>query len=383
MKRTFFSFVTFVLFFFSFANISFAQQVTPPSSLAMPDIFYERARVIAIKKEYTKDFNGFPNTYQSIQFRILDGKDKDTIITEEVNIQINSALRQKLQSGEIVVLTVEKDPTGKELITVSDRFRLNKIYYLLFAFAFFIILLTGKKGVGAILGLGISLGIILLYIIPQILNHQDPLQISITGAFIILFSTTFLAHGFSKKTVIAVTATFISLCITYLIGIMFVNFARLAGLGTEDSYLLELTPGQSINPKGLLFGGIIIGTLGALNDITTTQVAAIFALVKSNPKQPFSHLVTQGLSIGREHILSLVNTLVLAYAGTSLPVFVFMVLNPQRLPYWTLLNSESMSEEIVRSVVGSLGLMLAVPIATILASYFALQFASSKKENKT
>lgn len=353
-------------------SVVFAEQ--PPSeAFTPPDIQYVRARVVTVDKAYTKIVNGYPNTYQHISFTILEGKKKNETLTVEVNTQINSNFKERLQPGEAVVLTIEQGSDGKEHITVADRFRLNRMWYLVFVFVFFIVLMTGKKGVGAIAGLIISLGIILFYIIPQILNQQDPLQISITGACMILFTSTFLAHGVSKKTTIAVVATFISLCITYLLGILFVSFAHLAGLGTEDSYMLAVSSHHSINAKGLLLGGIIIGTLGALNDITTTQVAAIFALVKANPKQSFGRLIGHGLSIGREHILSLVNTLVLAYAGSSLPVFVFLIINPQQLPYWTILNSESMSEEIVRSLVSSLGLMAAVPIATLLAAYVALR----------
>lgn len=372
MRRVFAVICSFIFFVSMLHSVVFAQQ--PPSeAFTPPDIQYVRARVVTVDKAYTKIVNGYPNTYQYISFTILEGKKKNETLTVEVNTQINSNFKERLQQGEAVVLTIEQGPDGKEHITVADRFRLNRMWYLVFVFVFFIVLMTGKKGVGAIAGLIISLGIILFYIIPQILNQQDPLQISITGAFMILFTSTFLAHGVSKKTSIAVVATFISLCITYLLGILFVSFAHLAGLGTEDSYMLAVSSHHSINAKGLLLGGIIIGTLGALNDITTTQVAAIFALVKANPKQSFGHLIGHGLSIGREHILSLVNTLVLAYAGSSLPVFVFLIINPQQLPYWTILNSESMSEEIVRSLVSSLGLMAAVPIATLLAAYVALR----------
>jgi len=133
---------------------------------------------------------------------------------------------------------------------------------------------------------------------------------------------------------------------------------------------LEITPNAIINPKGLLLGGIIISTLGALNDVTTTQAAATIALHKQNPKLKFLDLAEHSFGIGREHILSLVNTLVLAYAGSSLPVFIFFLLNPSHLPMWVIINNESVGEEIIRTVAGSMGLLLAIPISTFLASWW-------------
>jgi uncharacterized membrane protein len=127
----------------------------------------------------------------------------------------------------------------------------------------------------------------------------------------------------------------------------------------------------SIDMQGLLLGGIIIGALGVLDDTTTTQSATIFALSEANEKMKVKDLIIKGLQVGKEHITALVNTLVLAYAGVSLPIFIFLVLNPLNQPIWVILNSEMLVEEIARTIAGSVGLILAVPITTVLAAFFS------------
>lgn len=140
-------------------------------------------------------------------------------------------------------------------------------------------------------------------------------------------------------------------------------------MGSDEATSLLFGETSNINFKGLLLGGMIIGFLGVLDDITTSLSATVFELKRVNPKLNFKGLVQSALKIGNEHISSLVNTLVLAYAGASLPLFLFIVLNPQEYPLWFIINSELISEEIVRTLVGSIGLLFAVPITTLLAAW--------------
>lgn len=163
----------------------------------------------------------------------------------------------------------------------------------------------------------------------------------------------------------------IALGLSATFSMIFVSLTKLTGLGSEDAYALKFGDTSSINFQGLLLGGIIIGALGVLDDVTTSQSAAIFELHDVNPKLKFLSLFKRGINIGREHISSLVNTLVLAYAGAALPVFLFFILNPGGYPLWFTINSEFVSEEIVRTLIGSITLILAVPITTFLASFVA------------
>lgn len=356
--------------FFLFASTSLAQTTPLPDQPIPVEESFAKAQVIQIQHESTTDISGYKTFLQTVKVKILEGKQKDKIVTVQKGSDVRLADAMRAYKGEIVILDIMGRPGETDQYTITDSYRLDKLAYVLLAFFIIILMAVGKKGVGAVLGLIVSLAVILLFIVPQMLQGHDPLMISILGCFMILLITTFLAHGFSKQTGIAVVSTCIALLATVLFSYLAVQLAHLAGLGTEDSYLLELNPTQSINPKGLLLGGILIGTLGALNDITTTQVASIFALFKSNSNMSTIELAEHGLFIGREHIVSLVNTLVLAYAGSSLPIFIFFILNPSHLPLWVIINNESISEEIVRTISGSMGLIIAVPITTLLASWY-------------
>jgi uncharacterized membrane protein len=188
-----------------------------------------------------------------------------------------------------------------------------------------------------------------------------------------MVTTIYLAHGVSQQTTIAIISTFVSLIITIVISILFVDLIKLSGTGSEDIYSLVQGFKGTINFQGLLLGGIIIGTLGVLDDVTTTQTTTMYTLAEANPAYTVSTLFKHGMKIGREHITSLVNTLVLAYAGASIGVFIYLFLGMKQgtAPLWVMLNSEFIVEEIVRTLSGSIGLVLAVPITTLLASFFA------------
>ena len=237
-----------------------------------------------------------------------------------------------------------------------------------------VILIAGVKGFGSLLGMIVGFGVILLYIVPGILKGNDPLTVTLIGATIIALVTTYLAHGVSWKTTIALTSTLISIFLTAGLAILAVGFTRISGIGNEDAFALQVGTTSLINLKGLFLSGIIIATLGALNDITTTQAMTILELKKANPKLKFTALFSKGFSVGKEHIASLVNTLILAYAGSAFAVFIFFVLNPGKIPYWIVLNSELVSDEVVKILAGSIGLLLSVPIVTLIASFiFAKQ----------
>ena len=251
-------------------------------------------------------------------------------------------------------------------------FNNGNLLWILGVFALLVIIIVGKRGIGALAGLAISIIVILNYVLPQILKGQDPLFICCIGAIVILFVTTYIAHGISLKTTVALVSTAISLVVAAFLSVFAANFTYLLGLGDQNSYALQLSTTYQINPQGILLGGIIIGTLGALNDVTTTQVSTIFMLAKENPEQHFSHLFWKGMHIGREHIISMINTLVLAYAGSSLTIFLFFAFNPANLPWWLLLNDQTAMEEIIRTLVGSTSLILAVPITTLLATWISL-----------
>jgi len=351
-----------------FTPQTFAQSAPLPEQL-MPQDTYYKATVAKITKENVTESDGIKTLTQNVAVTFLEGplQGKTIDIVRSGDFRLTS--EQKLTQGLTVIIDVTNQSGQPSRYTITDIYRLNYLWYIAGAFFLFTLLVAGWKGFSALGGLVVSMVVIMGGIVPAILHHGDPLLVCMAGALVILVTTTFIAHGFSKGTTIAVVSTFLSLVVTLLFAIVAVRIAHMAGLGTEDSFMLELNPGQNINARGLLLGGIIIGALGALNDITTTQVAALYALLRTNPKVNMLHLIEQGFLIGREHIVSLVNTLVLAYAGSSLTIFIFFALNPAHLPWWVIVNNETVSEEIIRALAGSFGLVLAIPITTVLAAW--------------
>lgn len=354
----------FILLLFIFPKPTFAQSA--------PHETYLHGEVVKISQQGKVISDNQTNLYQDLQIKITEGNKNGKAIN--VHYGDPQALKQDqiLKTGDHVVL-LESTNNGKTSYFIYDKFRLNNIVWVVLLFVVLVIAVTGLKGIGSLVGLGISLGVIILYIVPQILKGADPLFVSVIGSIVILLVTTYVAHGFSKQTSIALVSTLASLFITVFIAIWATSFSKLTGIGNEDIASLQMGSTSVINLKGLFLAGIIIGTLGALNDVTIGQSATIFELARSEPTIKYWNLFKKSFLIGREHILSLVNTLVLAYAGSALFIFIYLVLNPSKVPYWVILNTETISGEIAATIIGSSGLILAVPIVTALAAWIALR----------
>ncbi len=354
----------------------------PPDEMDVQETFI-RGKVIQIVNQGPQTYDNTKSWNENLKVQLLEGKQKDTIVPITYSGDETFGVKQRISVGDIVVVDSKPDATSKKIFyTVYEPYRLDNFWWVLAGFVLLIIAVAGKKGIGALVGLTISILTIGVYVVPQIIQGRDPLTVCITGAIIILFLTTYIAHGISVKTTIAVIGTGLSLWIASFIASGSVQFLHLFGLGNEDVQNIEIGTLHLINPQGLLLGSILIGTLGALNDITTTQSIAIFTLAKENPSQHFLHLFQKGMVIGCEHIASLVNTLVLAYAGTSMAIFIFFTLNPAQLPWWVILNNETTMEEIMRTLIGSAALIIAVPITSILAAYISLHWKRMREITK-
>jgi uncharacterized membrane protein len=258
-----------------------------------------------------------------------------------------------------------------------DYVRTTPILWLTVIFAAAILAISAWKGLRALLSMAFSLFVIIGYIIPHILAGEDPLMVSIIGSAILLAVTLYLAYGWTLKTHAAVASMILVLLITGALSALFVVFARLNGLGDENVMFLMQMLETPINLRGLLLGGMIIGALGVLDDLVTTQASAVFELHHANPNFGFRGLYKSAMRIGQDHVAATVNTLVLAYAGASLPMLLMFSL--ARGDYGYLVNFSFIAEEVVRTLVGSLGLIAAVPLTTAIAILFALRVESPGK----
>jgi uncharacterized membrane protein len=346
-------------------HLTYAQTDNPEIPPRIQDEFF-RARVLNVQEETLHEEYGQKMWWQYLNVKFLNGseKGKEMLLLYEMDVHVSSTIAVK--EGSIVI--VGKNSIPPITYYISDRYRLGNVGIILAIFVFVAVIFTKFQGIRAFLGLGFSFFLIFYFVLPQILLGKNPFLLCILAAFVIATLSIFIAHGFNRRTNIAVVSTLLTLGLSAILGYFFVKGVHLIGLGSEEAFYLRGAIDGGIDLKGLLLGGILIGTLGILDDITTAQAAAVEEIQKAHMGFGFRELYNRGLSVGREHIVSLINTLVLAYTGTSFPLLLLFLLNDT--PAWITLNSEIVVEELIRMLVGSIALIFAVPITTALAAYF-------------
>lgn len=348
-------------------SLSMTISASAQHAIPSPEEEFMRAKVIEILQESNDHSFGMQRTSQKVLMRITSGQEKGRELILENGV-LSDRSDMRLSQGETVILrTIEYEGVKKYLI--SEKYRLPSLLWLGAFFLMITFLFGGVTGIRSIFGLGVSILILSLYVVPAITAGKNPLLVSLFGSFAIACTSLYLAHGFTKRTSVALLSTLSTLSIAVLLSVIFVHVSKLFGMGTEESMYLQSGASAGVNLRGLLLGGMIIGCLGVLDDITTAQTAAVDEIRKANPSLKATQLLRSGLSVGKEHIASLINTLALAYVGASLPLLLLFQTN-ETYPLWVTLNSEFLAEEIVRTLVGSTTLLLAVPIATWCAVKF-------------
>jgi uncharacterized membrane protein len=258
--------------------------------------------------------------------------------------------------------------TGKIEYSFFDYQRSGSLIWLVAMFVAAVLLLGRWRGLGALGGLIFSLLVIVVFTLPAVLDGANPVAVALVTASLIAFASLFLAHGFDLATAVALLSTFASLVVTALLAWLFVGAAHLTGL-TDDSSILLGGLASGVDPRGILLAGIVIGALGVLDDVTVTQVSAVWELKRLQPSLSTHELVAPAMRIGRDHISSTVNTLFLAYAGAALPLLLLFTEAGQG--FANVATREVVATEVVRALVGSIGLIASVPIATWLAAAVA------------
>lgn len=324
--------LTFLFLLFFFPNVAYAQNNSYEGNIT--NILEEQGN------------------YQKIE---ISSKDQKQIIE---NGLYESAQQIKYKVGDKVVVS-----DGQ----IVDYVRRPSLYLLAGLFVVSAIVIAGKWGINSILGMGYSFWVIFKFILPMILKGYNAVTVSIIGAMFIIPVTFGLSHGINRKTINAMVGTIVSMIIVGILSVVFVNISRLTGFAVEEAGFLQYQLGGIINMKGILLAGIIISTLGVMDDITVSQSSIVEELRKANSKLSKKELFIRSMRVGKDHISSMVNTLVLVYAGASLPLLLLFVNNPH--PFSEIINYEIIADEVVRTMVGSIGLILAVPITTFIACY--------------
>ncbi|MEU9381471.1 YibE/F family protein [Streptomyces sp. NPDC048279] len=300
-------------------------------------------------------------TCKKATVRVDTGKDKGRTFTEIVQPDQS----RQLDEGEKVVVAYEPSAPKDLQYSVTDVNRKFPMALLAGIFALAVVVVGRLRGVMALVALAVSFMVLTLFILPAILQGSNPLLVAVVGSSAIMLIALYMCHGLSARTSVAVLGTLISLCLIGVLGSEFIDWAALTGNTDDNTGLIHgLYP--SIDMSGLLLAGVIIGSLGVLDDVTVTQTSAVWELHEANPTMGWRGLYRAGIRIGRDHIASVVNTLVLAYAGAALPLLLLFSIAQSSVA--TVANSELVAEEIVRTLVGSIGLVASVPVTTLLAA---------------
>ncbi len=389
-----------LLFFFSYSFVVFADEDVPVTTLdsssvsenvvkkvesnqkndiqadVVVDEAFTRAKVIEVGDRITGSDDSFFASELPLKIEFIDGLSRGKVT--DINYSLGSNVKDDklpVSVGDILVIA-HSNANGKSMIYVYEPYRLNPLIILSLLFAALVVFVAGKKGFSSLFALFVTLLILLKVILPLIIAGHNPVYVCFAGSFLIAAASIYLGHGFNKKISLALFATLITLLIAFVLSLVSVSWAHLFGTGSEAALSLTFTKLSNIDLKGLLLGAIVIGTLGILDDVTTTQIATIDEIRKADPNLGFSDLYNRGLIVGKEHIAALVNTLLIAYVGAFFPVFL-LIANSKR-PFWVIANNEALAEEIVRTLVGSMTLVLAVPISTFIGAYYYSKFKSKK-----
>lgn len=272
------------------------------------------------------------------------------------------------KEGDRVLVLVSFNEQGTPQYYITDYVRTGPIFYLFIIFIFTLIAVGGFKGLRSLISLIFTFAVVVEYIIPQILSGANPFMVTLLGSFLIILAIIYITDGFQQISHIAVISIFISLILTIILSWIFTSITKLSGFSSEETSFLISMGSSVVNFRGLLLAGIIIGTLGVLDDVVISQITAVEQIIASNPTQRKKEVFSKAYKIGVAHISSMTNTLFLAYAGVSLPLLLLFISGDSAFSDWgQIVNNEAIATEIVRTIIGSIGLILAVPISTGIA----------------
>lgn len=268
----------------------------------------------------------------------------------------------------IVLVRYLETETEPEVWAWFDYSRGVPLGVLAVAFSVVVIAVAGLRGLRALIGLAVASVVIATFMLPALLEGRDALMVGLVGSSAIMFVVLYLAHGFSQRTTTALLGTFAGLAVTAILGVVAAKAAHLTGISTEENYRLAMLTGQLDGTalRGLFLAGVALAGLGVLNDVTVTQASAVWELRDADPTASRRALFSRGMRIGRDHIASAVYTIAFAYAGAALPVL--LLLQVYKLPILQTISSGEFAEEIARTLVGSIGLVLAIPLTTVIAA---------------
>ncbi|MFZ5365639.1 MAG: YibE/F family protein [Patescibacteria group bacterium] len=369
------NFLTYIKFFLSAAVFLFFIAANSPVAQAQDapvaeNITFEAEVVKILEQRQFQREDGSNVTQQNILLRGLTGEFQGREVEFHGISEVDVFSANAYEIGDQVLVQQDYDLNGQEKFYIQDYVRRGYIYVLAGLFAVFTVIIGGKKGLRSLLSLIVSYLIIMYFILPRILSGSSPLIVGIIGVFLILAVIIYLTEGLGRKSHVAIASVLASLIVTFVISYIFTKLTRLSGMAQEESVFLTGIAGGQIDFRGLLLAGILIGTAGVLDDVIVGQIEAVEQLRTVNQNLSKKETFKAAYKIGNTHLGAIVNTLFLTYTGASLPLLLlFSVNEPPFLTIREVLNHELIATEIVRTLVGSIGVALSLPIATVMSVY--------------
>ncbi|NBO78793.1 MAG: YibE/F family protein [Actinobacteria bacterium] len=311
-----------------------------------------------------------PEANQVVTCEIYTAKFKsnNTSISEiEFEFDSTNANYKLTPGSKVQLLRIPANEFDSEVFLFMDVDRTNLLIIVAAIFSIVTLVIGKLRGLGAIIGLISTFFVLLTFLLPSLLEGKDPLTIAVISSSGLVLFLLYIAHGISIRTSVAVLGTLFGIILTAILSLIVISFGNFSGISSDDDFLLSGV--TSIRLDGLLLAGIIFASVGVLNDVTVTQASSVWEIKNSNPKLSIFDLFRSGMRIGRDHIASTVYTLLFTYTGAALPTLLLIFISDR--PTQFILSSEAIAQEIVRTLVGSIGLVLAVPITTILAAILA------------
>ncbi len=343
----------------------------PGNKKTSPGEIVFRARVEKVLEEQSvvKE-NGSESVQQNLLLIGLEKEWKNKDIVYKGIGDLGYAAGARYEVGDKVHVTFQAGEDGGEYYIV-DYVRTSPIYLLALLFFLVVVFVGRSRGVKAIISLLVSFAIIIKFMIPGVIAGQNILLVAVAGAFAILCFNIYFTEGVVLKSHLAIVSVFVSLVVTFVLAWFFSELAKLTGYGSEEAMFLTGFSQTAIDLRGLLLAGILVGAIGVLDDVVIGQIEAVQQLLNSSPHSSVGKLFKSAYEVGNAHLGAIVNTLFLTYAGASLPLLLLFNLGASTgVSFDQIISNELIATEIIRTLVGSIGVALSVPVATLLAAKY-------------
>ncbi|MBU5293922.1 YibE/F family protein [Anaerosalibacter bizertensis] len=373
MKRTLY--VTVLLVFILSLNFVHSESLNEPKMDMETGLVLEASEI----KENTNS-EGFVEKFQEVKVKIISGKYKNKIVDIENHQSDNDFYNIVAKKGDKVVISIEEFEDGNLSINITDYFRQNYIVYLSIIFILLIIVVGRKKGLKAVISLGITMFAILKILLPMLLKGRNPIPLTILISIGVTVITMFIISGINSKSIAAILGTSGGVLIAGVIAYYIGTKAKLTGLSSEEAMMLTYIPQEvNFNFNSLLFSGIILGSLGAVMDVGISISSSIEEVYNANKKLTRKELFSAGMNVGKDVMGTMTNTLILAYTGSSIPLLLLFMAYETSL--MKVLNLDIIATEVIRSISGSIGLVLTIPLTAFISSILIKRREKKETDN--